>query len=42
MGDVGAGKERELDAALEIEENNCAMLELGADDAFGRKAKPSR
>jgi hypothetical protein len=36
----GARKERELDAALEIEENNRAMLELGADDAFGRKAKP--
>jgi hypothetical protein len=37
MGDVGAFEDRELQAVPQIEEGDSAVLELLADDAFGRK-----
>jgi len=30
---------RELQAGLQVEESDCAVLELGADDAFGLQAE---
>ena len=39
VGDVRALEDRELQAAGKLEEGDGAMLELGADDAFGRQAQ---
>src|SRR5438309_8009524 len=40
MGEARARPERELESRLQIEERHGAMLELGADDAFGVQAQP--
>jgi len=37
MREVGSGPDGELEAELEVEERNGTMLELGANDPWGRK-----
>jgi hypothetical protein len=39
-GDVRTREKSELDAVLQVEVDNGAMLELGANNAFGLKAEP--